>query len=209
MVQATAIPTLPSSAAHRSPSQRMPDSLSLTSAAGMRSSAASSSVVNRGQFDEYEQQAPQAWQGLSGSGVRGERFAGSDILWLLPDQASSPFRAQRFASFGIFLVEIIRLDDAVGAEAAKIPPQFAPGGENPHRFVVADRDRPNRAFGVAALFVAVAQRDLLALVNLRPCPRHVDAVGLAAPVAPRAACGFEHERPQPLRDRVGDLRHQV
>jgi hypothetical protein len=42
----------------------MPDSLSLTNFAGMRSSAASSSVVNRGQFDEYEQQAPQAWHGL-------------------------------------------------------------------------------------------------------------------------------------------------
>lgn len=31
----------------------------------MRSSAASFSVVKRGQFDEYEQHAPQAWQGLS------------------------------------------------------------------------------------------------------------------------------------------------
>jgi hypothetical protein len=31
----------------------------------MRSSAASSSVVNRGQLLEYEQQAPQAWQGLA------------------------------------------------------------------------------------------------------------------------------------------------
>jgi hypothetical protein len=30
----------------------------------MRSSAASSSVVNRGQFDEYEQHAPQTWQGF-------------------------------------------------------------------------------------------------------------------------------------------------
>jgi hypothetical protein len=60
MVQATATPTLPCSAVHRSPSQRMPDSLSLTSPAGIKSSAASSSVVKRGQFDEYEQQAPQA-----------------------------------------------------------------------------------------------------------------------------------------------------
>ena len=30
----------------------------------MRSSAASSSTVKRGQLREYEQQAPQAWQGL-------------------------------------------------------------------------------------------------------------------------------------------------
>jgi hypothetical protein len=39
----------------------------LTNFSGIRSSAASSSVVNRGQFCEYEQQAPQAWQGLSTS----------------------------------------------------------------------------------------------------------------------------------------------
>jgi hypothetical protein len=37
----------------------------LTNFSGIRSSAASSSVVNRGQLDEYEQHAPQAWQGLS------------------------------------------------------------------------------------------------------------------------------------------------
>jgi len=55
---------LPDNAEHRSPSQRIPDSLSLTNFSGIRSSAASSSVVNRGQFDEYEQHAPQAWHGL-------------------------------------------------------------------------------------------------------------------------------------------------
>jgi hypothetical protein len=36
----------------------------LTNCSGIKSSAASSSVVNRGQFDEYEQHAPQAWHGL-------------------------------------------------------------------------------------------------------------------------------------------------
>jgi hypothetical protein len=30
--------------------------------------------VNRGQFDEYEQQAPQAWQGLPTS-MAGSRFS--------------------------------------------------------------------------------------------------------------------------------------
>jgi len=45
-------PTLPDRAEQRSPSQRMPDSFALTKFSGMRSSAASSSVVNRGQFDE-------------------------------------------------------------------------------------------------------------------------------------------------------------
>ena len=61
------MPTLPDNAEHRSPSQRIPESLSLTNFCGIRSSAASSSVVNRGQFAEYEQHAPQAWQGLSAS----------------------------------------------------------------------------------------------------------------------------------------------
>ena len=55
----------PDSAEQRSPSQRIPDSLSLTNFSGIRSSAASSSVVKRGQFEEYEQQAPQPWQGPS------------------------------------------------------------------------------------------------------------------------------------------------
>jgi hypothetical protein len=43
---------LPVNAEQRSPSQRIPDSLSLTNFAGIRSSAESSSVVKRGQFDE-------------------------------------------------------------------------------------------------------------------------------------------------------------
>src|SRR3977135_3522737 len=57
------MPILPDNAEQRWPSQRMPDSLALTNFSGIRSSAASSSVVNRGQLLEYEQQAPQAWQG--------------------------------------------------------------------------------------------------------------------------------------------------
>src|ERR1700719_1669889 len=65
MVQDVATPIRPDSAEQRSPSQRMPDSFSLTNFFGIRSSAASSSVVNRGQFCEYEQHAPQPWQGFS------------------------------------------------------------------------------------------------------------------------------------------------
>jgi len=70
-VHEVANPTLPVNAEHRSPSQRIPDSLSLTNFSGIKSSAASSSVVNRGQLDEQEQQAPQAWQGLVSSGAIG------------------------------------------------------------------------------------------------------------------------------------------
>jgi hypothetical protein len=42
----------------------MPESPALTNFSGIKSNAASSSVVKRGQFDEYEQQAPQVWHGL-------------------------------------------------------------------------------------------------------------------------------------------------
>jgi hypothetical protein len=52
MVQAVATPILPDKAEQRSPSQRMPDSFSLTNFCGIKSSAASSSVVKRGQFRE-------------------------------------------------------------------------------------------------------------------------------------------------------------
>src|SRR4051812_35690472 len=64
MPQAVASPTLPFRALHRSPSQRIPDSPSLTNFAGIRSRSASSSMVKRGQLLEYEQHAPQAWHGL-------------------------------------------------------------------------------------------------------------------------------------------------
>jgi hypothetical protein len=47
-----ATPILPDSAEQRSPSQRMPDSRSLTRFAGISASVESSSVVKRGQFDE-------------------------------------------------------------------------------------------------------------------------------------------------------------
>jgi len=52
MVHDVETPTLPDSAEQRSPSQRMPDSRSLTNFSGIRSSVSSSSVVKRGQFCE-------------------------------------------------------------------------------------------------------------------------------------------------------------
>src|ERR1700733_11194935 len=117
-----------------------------------------------------------------------------DIARLFPDQASAPSRFEQIAPLGVFFVEMLGIDHAVGSKAAEILAQFAPCRENPHRFVIADRNWPDRAFAVAAVFVAVAQRDFLALVNLRPGPRHVDAVGLPAPVRTGAAGGLEHKR---------------
>src|SRR5882672_244394 len=93
----------------------------------------------------------------------------SGILRRFPDQAPPPFRAQDVAPFRIFFVVIDRIDDAVGAETAEILPQFAPCRQYPHRLVIADRDRPDRALAAAAMLVAIVQRDLLALVDLRPC----------------------------------------
>src|SRR5512146_1714947 len=94
----------------------------------------------------------------------------SDILGRLPDQAPAPSRAEQVAALRIFFVVIDRLDDTVGSKAAKIPPQLAPRRQDPHRFVIADGDRPDGALAAAAMFVAIVQRDLLALVNLLPRP---------------------------------------
>src|ERR1700759_2384766 len=129
----------------------------------------------------------------------------SRILRPFPDQALAPARAQDVAALGIFLVEIIRVHDAVGAKTAEILAQLAPGREQPHRFEIADRDRPDGALGVAAVLVAIMQRDLLALMNLRARLYHVDAVGLAIPDRPGAAGGLQHEGPQALRHGVRDL----
>ncbi|MDB5652659.1 MAG: hypothetical protein JWQ94_272 [Tardiphaga sp.] len=70
MLHAVCVPTFPVNAAQRSPSQRIPDNLSLTNFSGIRSSSASSSVVKRGQLLEYAQHAPQGWHGLVSSAAR-------------------------------------------------------------------------------------------------------------------------------------------
>src|SRR5436853_3336166 len=103
------------------------------------------------------------------------------IFGCLPDQAPPPFRAQDVAPLRIFFVVVDRVDDAVGAETAEILAQFAPRRQYPHRLVIADRDRPDRALAVTAVLVAVVQRDLFALVDLRAGPHHVHTVGLPVP----------------------------
>src|SRR4051812_36618618 len=117
----------------------------------------------------------------SSSAKRSGRPAASDplsgVARRFPDQALPPFRPQGVAPLRIFLVEIDRIDDTIGAKAAKILAQLAPRRQQPYRFMIADRDRPDGAFAVAAVFVAVAQRDLLAFVDMRTRPGHVDAVG--------------------------------
>jgi hypothetical protein len=46
-------------------------------------------------------------------------------------------------------------------------------------------------------------------VNLRPRPRHVDAVGFATPARAGAAGGFKHERSQSFGDGIRDFRNEV
>src|SRR6184192_4160388 len=128
----------------------------------------------------------------------------SGIFRRFPDQAAPPFRPQDVAPLRISFVVVDRVDDAVGAETAEILAQFAPRREYPHRLVIADRDRPDRALAVAAMLVAIVQRDLFALVDLRPCPHHVDAVGLPVPRRSGAAGRLQHEWPQALGHGFGD-----
>src|SRR5258705_9947576 len=90
----------------------------------------------------------------------------SEIARMFPDQAPSPSRSEQVTPLGIFFVEIQGVDDTVGSKAAKIRAQLAPCRQNPHRFVVADGDRPDGAFAVTAVLVAIAQRDFPSFVDL-------------------------------------------
>src|SRR5438445_9351497 len=113
---------------------------------------------------------------------------------MFPAQAPSPSRPEQVTPLGILFVEIQGVDDAVGSKAAKIAAQLAPRRQNPHRFVIADGDRPYRALAVTAVFVAIVQRDFPSFVNLRARPRHIDAVRFLLPGRTGAAGGFKHER---------------
>src|ERR1700722_2385250 len=105
--------------------------------------------------------------GRSASRPRGVGL--STIARMFPDLAPSPSGPEQVAPFRVFFVEIGCFDHTVGAKAAKIPAQFAPCRQNSYRLVIADRDRPDGAFAVAAMFVAITQRNLFSLVNLGAC----------------------------------------
>src|SRR5260370_25795840 len=89
----------------------------------------------------------------------------SGIARMFPDQAPSPSRSEQVAPLGIVFVEILRVDDTVGSETAKIAAQFAPCRQNPHRFVIADGDRPDVAFAVTTWFVAISHYDFHSFIN--------------------------------------------
>src|ERR1700687_6026820 len=118
----------------------------------------------------------------------------SDFARLFPDQAPSPSGSEQVTPLGIFFLEILGVDHAVGSKTAKIPAQLAPCRQKPHRFEIADGDRPDGAFAVTAVFVAIVQRDFPSCMNLRTRPRHVDAVSFLLPGRAGAAGGFKHKR---------------
>src|ERR1700737_4364877 len=111
----------------------------------------------------------------------------SGIARMFPDQAPSPFRPEQVTPLRISLVEIHGVNDAVGSKTAKIPAQLAPCRQKPYGFEIADGDRPDGAFAVTAVFVAIAQRYFLSFVNLSTRPYHVDAVRFLLPCRPGAA----------------------
>src|ERR1700675_4127835 len=130
--------------------------------------------------------------GRSASRRREVRLSG--IARMFPDQAPSPSRPEQVTPLGIFLVEIHGGNDAVGSKTAKIPAQLAPCRQQSYGLEIADGDRPDGAFAVTAVFIAIAQRDFPSLVNLRARPCHVDAVSFLLPCRPGAAGGFKHKR---------------
>jgi hypothetical protein len=77
-----------------------------------------------------------------------------------------PFDPQGRAPLGILFIQEHGLRDPVDAEAAKI---FAVRTSLPDAagFKITDRNRPDGAFGVAALLVAIVQPDFPAGVNMR------------------------------------------
>src|SRR5260370_8364484 len=133
------------------------------------------------------------------------RSSASSVARRFPDQAPSPSRSEQVTPLGVFFVQMHGVDDPVGSKAAKIPAQLAPCRQQPHGLEIANGDRPDGAFAVTAMFVAIAQRDLLSFVNLRPRSRHVDAVGFPAPARAGAAGGSKHKTRQAFRDRIADL----
>src|SRR4051794_23102607 len=105
--------------------------------------ASNSSMVNSRAFDSasfeigvclcicrapgFGDGSPLIWSKYARFGLRNRdaRHFGSRtsrILRRFPDQASPPFRPQQVAPFGILLVMVRRVDDAVGTKTAEIFP---------------------------------------------------------------------------------------
>src|SRR5215207_8911206 len=74
--------------------------------------------------------------------------------------ALAPFLQHRLAAARIALLGHVQHDDAVGAEVAEVLAQFAPRHHHPHLLEEAQGERPDDAFAVRAIVVAIAEPDL-------------------------------------------------
>src|SRR6267378_1808021 len=74
-------------------------------------------------------------------------------------QPPPPFRPQNARPLGIALVEKPGSRHPVRAEASEVLAQLAPGDQVADGLHVADRHRPDDTLALAALLVAIAQRD--------------------------------------------------
>src|SRR5260221_7324070 len=81
-------------------------------------------------------------------------------LWRGNAFSLAPFFQQLTAAARIARVGEFEADDAVGAEVPDRAAQLAPGRDNADAIEVTERKRPDRAFGLAHLVVAIGDRDL-------------------------------------------------
>src|SRR5579871_3553926 len=72
----------------------------------------------------------------------------------------APFLQQLAAAARIARPGDVERDNAVGTEMANRAAQLAPRRNNAHAIEIAERERPDRAFGLTHLVVAIADRDL-------------------------------------------------
>jgi hypothetical protein len=73
-----------------------------------------------------------------------------------PAQGPAPFRPQDTWPLRVALVEETCGRHPVGPEASEVLAQFAPGDQVTDRFQIAKGHRPDRAFTLTTLLVAVA-----------------------------------------------------
>src|SRR5690349_17046754 len=95
----------------------------------------------------------------------------------LHGQRLTPLRAKGRWRIRVTLLKERSGYHTVGAEAAKVSPQLAPGDEHAGDLRVADGDRPDHALRHRALLVFVFERDLLTGADRGAQRRHVDRVG--------------------------------
>ena len=100
-----------------------------------------------------------------------------------------PFRTQDRWPRRIALFEKVRVLDAVHAEGAELLPQFAPSDQQSRRIEIGDHRRPDHAFSLAILAVAVDQRDLATRLHPCACLPDIDGIRRNAPARRRAGRG--------------------